>query len=93
MFRKRYNSSVLTSIVREEVLKHPHSSSRVKDVIFLNLYSWMISPDRLSNLFKTGNEKNADFVSLVENYRQFVDSMGPPDLLEDIKSGARQKES
>ncbi|KAL8022780.1 hypothetical protein Plhal710r2_c007g0031481 [Plasmopara halstedii] len=50
MFRKRYNSRDLTSIVREEVLNHPHSASRVKDVFFLNLFSRMISPDGLSNM-------------------------------------------
>ncbi|KAL7685339.1 hypothetical protein Plhal304r1_c031g0100681 [Plasmopara halstedii] len=90
MFRKRYNSRVLTSIVREEVLNHLHSASRVKDVFFLNLFSRMISPDGLSNILSKGN---ADFVSLVDNYRQFVDSMGPPHLLEDIKKWCKTKKN
>ncbi|KAL7685336.1 hypothetical protein Plhal304r1_c031g0100651 [Plasmopara halstedii] len=83
---KRYDNTVLTSIVREEVLKHSHSASRVEDVYFLYLFSRMISPNRLSNLINEGNEKNTKSDILVENYRQFVDSMGPPNLSDDIKN-------
>ncbi|KAL7681790.1 hypothetical protein Plhal304r1_c054g0139261 [Plasmopara halstedii] len=53
----------------------------------------MISPDRLSNLLSQGIEKNTDFDFLVENYWQFVDSMGPPDLLEDIKKWCKTKKT
>ncbi|KAL7681796.1 hypothetical protein Plhal304r1_c054g0139321 [Plasmopara halstedii] len=93
IFKKHYDNSVLTSIVGEEMLKHPHSSSRVEDVYFQNLFSRMISPDRLSNLLSQGTEKKTNFDFLVENYRQFVDSMGPPELLEDIKKWCKTKKT